>query len=231
MTRAKPQAPKASSAALELILALTAFAAGSVDVIAFARLGGILASAMTGNLAFLAYYISRFSAASAIGSATALAGFITGSAMGTLLNHRKPSQRLALRFLLGAETSLLAGAAAVWFSGHHGAGSLHRESIIALLAIAMGLQSIIAKRINLSNIPTVVFTTTLTNIVIALTEMLASGTSALPKDTKRQCASFSLYFFGALCAGFGAYFNVWFLILIPLAAVTVAFGIELSQQG
>ncbi|OYV29669.1 MAG: hypothetical protein B7Z81_07265, partial [Acidocella sp. 20-61-6] len=42
---------------LEYILGLTAFAAGSVDVISFVKLGGVFASAMTGNLAFLGLYL------------------------------------------------------------------------------------------------------------------------------------------------------------------------------
>ena len=38
----------------EYLLLLTAFAAGSVDATSFFRLGGVFASAMTGNLALLA---------------------------------------------------------------------------------------------------------------------------------------------------------------------------------
>ncbi len=86
----------------------------------------------------------------------------------------------------------------------------------------MGLQSIVGKRVNLSNIPTIVFTSTLTNIVIALTDMLASGSFAVPKDTKRQCASFVMYFLGALGAGFAVYFQAGILISLPLLAVGAA---------
>jgi uncharacterized membrane protein YoaK (UPF0700 family) len=90
---------------LEVILCLTAFAAGAVDIIAFAKLGGILASAMTGNLAFLAFYISRFSVASAVGAAIALVGFVLGGAAGTVLGRGR-GQREALRALLGVEVVL-----------------------------------------------------------------------------------------------------------------------------
>jgi uncharacterized membrane protein YoaK (UPF0700 family) len=40
---------------IESILLLTAVAAGAVDVISFASLGGVFASAMTGNFALLAF--------------------------------------------------------------------------------------------------------------------------------------------------------------------------------
>jgi uncharacterized membrane protein YoaK (UPF0700 family) len=208
--------------ALESILTLTAFAAGCVDIITFAKLGGVLASAMTGNLAFLGYYLSRFSFASAFGSALALAGFVGGGALGTLVS-RACGQHGALRRLLCLEALLLAGAVMLWVPTQHRNGSFSADAVIVMLAVSMGLQSIVGKRVNLSNIPTIVFTSTLTNIVIALTEMLARGSFAVPKDTKRQCASFVMYFLGALGAGFAAYFQAGILIALPLLAVGAAF--------
>ena len=133
---------------LELILVLTAAAAGSVDIIAFAKLGGILVSAMTGNLAFLGYYISRFSFNSAIGSAIALVGYVLGGAIGTLLS-RKCSQHPALRLLLTVEALLLAGAVAIWLSAPHRNGNPGADGVILLAAVAMGIQSIVGKRVNL----------------------------------------------------------------------------------
>jgi uncharacterized membrane protein YoaK (UPF0700 family) len=213
---------------LENILGLTAFAAGAVDIISFTKLGGVFASAMTGNLAFLALYLARFSFLAALGSFIALLGFVVGGAIGTLLGRGR-EQHAALRVLLGCETLLLAGAVVLWLAVPHGNGSLNTDALIMLLSVSMGLQSIVGKRVNLSNIPTVVFTSTLTNIVIALTDMLASGIYALPKDTKRQCASFLLYFFGALCAGFAVYFKVPGLIFLPVLAVGAAFLVELAS--
>ena len=209
------------TARLEIILGLTAFAAGAVDVISFAKLGGILASAMTGNLAFLGFYLSRGSFASAVSSMIALAGFVAGSAAGTLLSRtREP--RAAIRALLGVECLLLTAAGAVWLPTHHRNGSLSGDAVILLLAISMGIQSITGKRLNLSNVPTIVFTSTLTNIVMAVTGMVASGKAESPEDTRRQIAAFLLYFLGALGAGFAVYGQLGVLICMPLAAVGVA---------
>ncbi len=69
---------------IEMILLLTAFAAGAVDVISFATLGGVFASAMTGNFALLAYYVAQSDAQSAMGSVVALSGFVLGCALGVL---------------------------------------------------------------------------------------------------------------------------------------------------
>ncbi|HEY1856732.1 YoaK family protein [Acidocella sp.] len=222
--------PEKTKPSLELILVLTAFAAGSMDVIAFSKLGGILVSAMTGNLAFLGYYISRFSFDSAIGSAIALVGYVLGGVIGTLLS-RKLGQHPALRLLLTVQALLIAAAVTIWFAAPHRNGNPGTDAVIVLGAVAMGIQSIVGKRVNLSNIPTVVFTSTLTNIVIALTEMLVSGKFAVPKDTKRQVASFLMYFFGALGTGYAVFFGLPFFGFIPLAAVVLALLSELLHRG
>jgi uncharacterized membrane protein YoaK (UPF0700 family) len=212
----------AKKPSLEAILVLTAFAAGSVDVIAFAKLGGILCSAMTGNLAFLGFYIGRSAVASAIGSGIALIGYIIGSAAGTLIS-RGMDQLPALRALLGVEALLLGGAAALWHFTPHRLGSSTGDGVVALMAISMGLQSITGKRVNLSSIPTVVFTSTLTNIVIGMTDTLAGKGKKLPQDTKRQVASFLMYFTGALSTGYAVYRFWGGLIYMPVTAGVLAF--------
>lgn len=214
---------------LEYVLALTAYAAGAVDIISFTKLGGIFASAMTGNLAFLALYIARGALYSAIGSAIALAGFILGAAAGTLLTRNKPNHQ-ALTILLATETTLLILPIILWFAASHINGRLSTDFLILLLSTAMGLQSILGKKINLSNIPTIVFTSTLTNIIIAITDALASKKFTLPIDTKRQSISFFLYFFGAFSAGILVFLNLGAVILIPAAGVTTAFILHKKIQ-
>jgi uncharacterized membrane protein YoaK (UPF0700 family) len=215
---------------LEYVLGLTAFAAGSVDVISFVRLGGIFASAMTGNLAFLGIYLARLSFYSAIGSAIALVGFVIGSALGNVFTRGK-SRPDSLNILLGIEFLLLLAVIVLWFPITHKNGSLAADGLIALLAISMGLQSIIGKKINLSNIPTIVFTSTLTNLIIGLTDALAAKKFALPKDTRRQATSFFLYFFGALSAGILAYLNIPVLVALPAGAIFLCLAIKTLQNA
>src|ERR1700692_2435077 len=90
----------------EWMLLLTAFAAGAVDIISFATLGGVFASAMTGNFALLAYYVAQSDSQSAIGSVVALVGFAVGCAVG-VLQRRVRAQEQALTLLIGSETGLL----------------------------------------------------------------------------------------------------------------------------
>src|SRR3984957_3419660 len=90
----------------ESILLLTAFAAGAVDVISFATLGGVFASAMTGNFALLAYYAAQSESQAAMGPVVALIGFAIGCALG-VLQRRGRSQEQALTILMGSEAALL----------------------------------------------------------------------------------------------------------------------------
>src|SRR3979411_625015 len=90
----------------EWMLLLTAFAAGAVDIISFATLGGVFASAMTGNFALLAYYVAQSDSQSAMGSVVALSGFVLGCALG-VLQRRSRAQDQALSFLLTTEAGLL----------------------------------------------------------------------------------------------------------------------------
>src|SRR6266481_6036622 len=97
---------KASFSYNEWMLLLTAFAAGTVDIISFATLGGVFASAMTGNFALLAYYVAQGDSQSAMGSIVALSGFVIGCTLG-VLQRRGRVQSQALSFLLGSEAALL----------------------------------------------------------------------------------------------------------------------------
>jgi uncharacterized membrane protein YoaK (UPF0700 family) len=206
----------------EIILILTAFAAGSVDIISFAKLGGIFASAMTGNLALLGLYVARGSIFSAFGALIALIGFIAGVSTGTLLTRDRLNQK-AITILLAAQTILLFAAAI------HRNGNLSADLLILILAIAMGLQAVAGKKINLSSIPTIVFTSTLTNIVISVTDLLARGKFSLSSDTKRQMASFCAYFAGAVMAGLLSFFDFSIVIVLPLAAVAICLGIHIRE--
>ena len=90
------------------ILFATAFAAGAVDIIGFAKLGGVFASAMTGNFALLAYHVAKGNTLSAIGSVIALLGFVSGCLIGFTL-RRGRSDRTTVSLLLGAEAVLAVG--------------------------------------------------------------------------------------------------------------------------
>jgi uncharacterized membrane protein YoaK (UPF0700 family) len=204
---------------IEWMLLLTAFAAGTVDIISFATLGGVFASAMTGNLALLAYYVAQSDSQSAMGSVVALVGFAVGCAVGVLL-RRGRAQEQALNILLAGEAGLLLFFAlyAMWTPHAAHAPSDHLQ--ILLLAIAMGLQAVIGQSISLT---TIVFTTTLTKLVGTIADSIANGDVSGLKDVKIQGALVVSYLFGALLSGALIVHKVDDVVLLPFIGVALAF--------
>jgi uncharacterized membrane protein YoaK (UPF0700 family) len=213
---------------IEIILLLTAFAAGAVDVISFATLGGVFASAMTGNFALLAYYVAQSDAQSAMGSVVALSGFVLGCALG-VLQRRSRAQGQALSLLLTTEAGLLLFFAlyAMWTPHVAHAPSDHLQ--ILLLAVAMGVQAVIGQTISLT---TIVFTTTLTKLVGTIADSLANGDALGLKDVKIQSAVVVSYLFGALLAGALVVHNLEAVVLLPFIGVALSFGVHhWSERG
>jgi uncharacterized membrane protein YoaK (UPF0700 family) len=210
----------------EWILLLTAFAAGTVDVISFATLGGVFASAMTGNFALLAYYVAQSDAQSAMGSVVALLGFALGCALG-VLQRRGRAQEQALGLLLGCEAGLLLFFAlyAMWTPHVAHAPSDHLQ--ILLLAVAMGLQAVIGQTISLT---TIVFTTTLTKLVGTIADSIANGDVSGLKDVKIQSAVVVSYLFGALMAGAMIVHGANEVVMLPFVGVAVAYGVHRRSQ-
>lgn len=209
---------------LEWVLGLTSFAAGSVDVASFAKLGGVLASAMTGNVALLGLYLGRGSAASALSSAVALIAFVIGASAGAWAARERP-QDIALKLLLAAELLLLTFAAALWLAAGRPSGGVSGLGVVSLLAIAMGLQIISGRQLNLASVPTVVFTSTLANLVTGVTHSLARKSWRMSSDVWRQAVALALYFCGALMAGVCVYAGTPIVMILPAASIGTALAI------
>jgi uncharacterized membrane protein YoaK (UPF0700 family) len=210
----------------ESILLLTAFAAGAVDIISFATLGGVFASAMTGNFALLAYYVAQSASRSALGSVVALIGFATGCAIGVLQRRGRPQEQ-ALTILMVSEAALLLLFAlyAMWSPHFAHAPSNHLQ--IVLLAVAMGLQAVLGQTISLT---TIVFTMTLTKLVGTIANSIANGDTAGLKDVKIQSTVVVSYLFGALLSGALIVRKVEEVVLLPCIGVSLAFLIHLRSS-
>jgi uncharacterized membrane protein YoaK (UPF0700 family) len=212
--------------AVERILLLTAFAAGSVDVISFATLGGVFASAMTGNFAVLAYYVAESDSQAAMGSIVALSGFVVGCAIGVLQRRSRP-QSQALTLLLGSETALLLFFAlyAMWTPHVAHAPSDHLQ--ILLLAVAMGLQAVAGQTISLT---TIVFTTTLTKLVGTVADSIANGDTLGLKELRIQSSVVVSYLFGALLSGALIVHKAQMVVVLPFLGVVIAFALHMKSQ-
>jgi uncharacterized membrane protein YoaK (UPF0700 family) len=213
---------KVNLSSVEWILLLTAFAAGSVDVISFATLGGVFASAMTGNFALLAYYIAQGDAQSAMGSIVALSGFVIGCVLG-VLQRRGRVQSQALAFLLASEAALLLFFGLYAVAMPHAIHSPSDHLQILLLAVAMGVQGVAGQTISPT---TIVFTTTLTNLVSTVVDSVANGGVFGLKDVKIQSSVVVSYLFGALLSGALIVHKMGGVVVLPFMAVATAFLIH-----
>jgi uncharacterized membrane protein YoaK (UPF0700 family) len=163
----------------ELLLILTAVT-GMVDAVSILALGRVFVANMTGNVVFAGFALVGAPGFSLAASLFALAGFLVGAWAGGALTIRVGHDRaLHLRAAAGAEVTLLAislaiagvsgGAAAAHGTLHlaHGTapfGAGITDALAAILAIALGLQNAVARKLALPDLTTTVLTMTLTGI-------------------------------------------------------------------
>jgi uncharacterized membrane protein YoaK (UPF0700 family) len=200
------------------IMFATAFAAGAVDIIGFAKLGGVFASAMTGNFAMLAYHLAQGNMLSAVGSVIALAGFVTGCLCGFTL-RRGHSGHMIITALLAVESALLLVFALYSLWGPATAFIPVMRLQIVILAVAMGLQAVVGQLVSHS---TIVFTTTLTRLLGGIADAIATRTSTGLRDVREQVTLIASYLLGALSAGTLAIHEISGGVFLPLGGVAVA---------
>ena len=206
----------------DLTVVLLAFASGATDVLSFLALLGTFTSAMTGNTALLGLALGQGRMQAAERSFTAFIGFVAGVVIGMLPLDRGDVRRDLLR-ILGLEAICLLLFTGIWLVRPADAQSPMIFVLIVVSAAGMGLQSVAARRMNLPGIPTVVFTSTLTNIVAAGTDTML-GRGPFPFSAKRQVAVFA----GTLVAGALASRDIELLVLLPLGAVLAALLCEFT---
>jgi uncharacterized membrane protein YoaK (UPF0700 family) len=217
----------------DLGLALLAIGAGSMDAFGFFALGGALPSAMTGNTALLGLALGQNIAAAAPPLAAGL-GFVLGAALAAAMLHlgfaKLPVHR-GVAWLLAAESCLLAGLVVAWQFTDRSAGGLPLYGLILLGVAGMGVQSVAARQDNRPGVTTVVFTSTLTSIVIAVTGAIPGKTHRLSSAAKRQMFMFLAYGIGAVTGGFLTWHAIGAIPFLPLAAAFLALVLHLAGSS
>jgi uncharacterized membrane protein YoaK (UPF0700 family) len=179
-----------------LFLALT-FVTGVVDATSYLRLGHIFVANMTGNVVFLGFGIAGATGISVWASLTALGSFLVGGVIGgRVAAASEDDRRRHFRRALGVETALVAAAVVVAvFAGRQLAADA-RYTLIALLAVAMGVQNSAARKLAVADLTTTVLTQTLTGL--ATDSPLAGGSGA---KLGRRGLSVAAMLLGALVGG------------------------------
>lgn len=157
----------ASTGTRDSLVVLLAVGAGAADVTAFLALGQVFSTVITGNLVLLGLAAATGSAAKALHSGLALAGYSAGVLIGAPVAARGGGRRVWPRPVTAAlclELCLLVAFAAAWESVreyHSG-----RIALLVLLAAAMGVQSAAVRR--LGNMSATYLTGTLTGVLASL---------------------------------------------------------------
>ena len=186
---------------------------------------------MTGNTALLGFALGRGQLAGAVPLLLALAGFVLGAATATaVLNLARAPDRVA-SLLLVLEAVLLAGFALGWQVAARPIGGFGRDGLILLAASSMGIQGVVAPRADRPGINTIVFTSTLTAIVGAVTQALVRVPHRLNSAAKRQIFMFAAYLLGAIAAGLFLHHGGFRpIVALPVAAVLGALACRVRAR-
>lgn len=155
------------------LIALT-FATGLVDATAFLGLGGVFVGNMTGNVVFFGVALTGAGLARTEATVVALLAFAVGAALaGQLRLLRSSKAVLVMRRMLVVEIVVVAGAAIAGFS--LGVDSdRDRLIVIAILAIALGLQNATVHALAIPDLTTTVVTQQLSGIGAEVADLEAA---------------------------------------------------------
>ncbi len=181
-----------------LLLAL-GFAAGYSDALSYIGLGRVFTANMTGNTVLLGVALARGGGADAVRGAVALTGFLAGAALAAAMVERDTSHATwpaSVTYALALEAIILALLAFAWTRAP-------ATGLVALSALAMGMQSAAVHRLGVSGISTTYITGTLTHLAARLMGRRRGG--KLPVIERRtMLAGVWVVYLGAAALGAGA---------------------------
>ncbi|MEJ2869493.1 YoaK family protein [Actinomycetospora sp. OC33-EN08] len=147
-----------------LLLVMTT-ATGLVDAVSVLGLGRVFVANMTGNVVFLGFAVAGAPGFALAASLAALGGFLVGALAGGAVVARRGHRRgHLLRDTALVEVVLMLGAVALLVGVTGASGSALASVVAALLAVALGLQNAVVRRLAVPDLTTTVLTMTLTGI-------------------------------------------------------------------
>jgi uncharacterized membrane protein YoaK (UPF0700 family) len=179
---------------LTLTLLVLTFGSGMVDAVSYLGLGRVFTANMTGNVVLLGFGIAHSGGLPILPPAISLGSFALGAGAGGLLGS-KLGDRHAVHVAAAwtVQATLIACATILAAAVPPHAGSVSRDVVIGLLALAMGLQTATARRLAVPDLPTTVVTQTVTGLVAD--SRLFGGTG---KGTARRGSAVAAMLAGAV---------------------------------
>ena len=204
-------------------LCLLTTATGALDATSFLDLGRTFTANMTGNVLLLAFLLPGTSlggGSSPWGFAVALVAFVLGAVLGAGLAGRR-GRAARIPAALGVEVVLVV-AGLVLTATVPMEVTWREDSVVALLALAMGVQNAMVRRMSITEANTTVLTTSLGSLAA---DMVAVG--GRPPRAGRRVATVACIFLGAVAgAELQRHSATWSLTfaLVLIAASALALG-------
>jgi uncharacterized membrane protein YoaK (UPF0700 family) len=192
-----------------------AIGAGAIDAISFFGLGRVFTANMTGNIVLLGLAAGRSEGADVVRSAISLVAFAIGLFGAAKLSRRfdkSGSWSPAVRVALSIEAFALGGFLAGWLASSGNPGETLKAVLVAVAALAMGIQSGAVIALRVPGITTTFVTGTLASVL----HDLASG-AGWTADRVRQALVVVSVLAGAALAAVLLVNARRFAPLLPLA--------------
>ena len=210
---------------LATLIGLTVIS-GLVDAVSYLGLGHVFTANMTGNVVLLGFAAAGASGFSATACLTSLGAFLLGALAAGRLARRLSSRRALLMLAMSTEAVATGTAAVIAFGVAAVSSGWPRFTVIAVLALGMGVRNATIRRLSVPDLTTTVLTMTLTGL--AADSALAGGTGA--QSTRRIAAVLAML--AGACAGAVAFLHVGAgPTLVIGAAIVLAGGLAFWQAG
>jgi len=225
-----------------MLLLLLACAAGAIDAISYLGLGRVFTANMTGNTVLLGLALVQADHQEVLRASLALIGFFGGGVLGARIVEKGPSAGLWPRTVtvaLALEWGFLVVFAVGWlYTGGEAETFAARAPLIVLSALAMGVQSAAARRLEVSGIATTYITGTVTTLAAWLVRWFGGGGATAstrpqagmtdlgaPRQARRAvgllAAVWGIYLGGAMVAGACVRLGPESAVLFPLALMLI----------
>ena len=209
---------------LPLLLLILTMMTGLVDAVSYLSLHHVFVANMTGNIVFLGFGIAGAQEFSIPASIVAVAAFLGGSLAGGRLGGRFGDHRGKLLVTSAyIKLILFVAALAIALSTHDSPAGDINYPLVVLLALAMGIQNAVARKLAVPDLTTTVLTLTLTGL--AADSTLAGGKG--PSPGRRVIATLTMFVGAAI--GALLIFMVGIAAVLALA-VAIEVGIGLSGR-
>ena len=196
---------------------------GAIDSISFLGLGKVFTAFMTGNVAFLGMGIAGNSMPRVVSVLASMVAFALGVYLATLISGEQKSGGVwspRTTFILGLSLLAHLGFVAIWFANSGRLSASLFPILLAVWALAMGLQSGAVRKLKVEGI----FTTAATGTLMVLAADLVNW--RLTRDERRRARGVLI----SLCIGAtaGAYLLFHVPIWAPVLPLVITAGVVLT---